>query len=510
MNMLQLLGEGFLTSLQPMNVLACIFGVIVGTLTGVLPGIGVTGAMALLLPLSFGMEKTGALIMFAGIYYGAMYGGSTTSILVNLPGEAASVITALDGYQMAKKGRAGAALSIAAIGSFVAGTLGLIALTFAAPWLANAALKFGPPEYFAIAFLGLVLLTNLTGDNPLKSLLMVLVGIMMSTVGMNAITGVTRFSFRVPELMNGFEFGVIAMAVFGIKEVFATLIEPQEEVKLRKVKLRELYPNKEEWKASLLPILRGSAIGFLIGLMPGPAGTLSSFTSYSVEKKLSKHPERFGTGAIEGVAGPESANNAASTAAMIPLLSLGLPFAPPAALLLTGFIVHGITPGPTLITQEPAVFWGLIASMYIGNVFLIILNLPFVGVFASLLKTPAKILMPIVLIITFTGAFATSNAVFDLGLLLVLGLVSYFVSKMGYSMAPLAVGLVLGGTIETGFIQGMTICNGSILELFRRPLAGTILVLSLLLLAWTLLRPLYRLLTHKKAVVENEPWKESE
>ena len=490
--------QGFAVSLTGPNLLACTIGVVVGTLTGVLPGIGVTGTMALLLPISFGMDLTTALIMFAGIYYGAMYGGSTTSILVNLPGEAASVVTALDGYQMAKKGRAGAALTVSAIGSFVAGTLSLVALTFFAPLLAKAALKFGPPEYFAIALFGLVILTNLTGKNPLKSLLMVLVGIMLSTIGMDALTGARRFTFNIPDLMGGIEFGVLAMAVFGINELFTILVEPNEPIKVGKISLRELYPNKEEIKRSIGPIFRGSFLGFLIGLMPGPAGTLSSFGSYSLEKKWSKHPERFGHGAIEGVAGPESANNAASTAAMIPLLSLGLAFAPPAALLLTGFIVHGVQPGPTLITSHPNVFWGLVASMYIGNVILVVLNLPFVGVFASLLKTPARILMPIVMIITFTGAYATNNSLFDLALLLVFGLFAYFASKYGYSMAPLAVGLVLGSTIEKGMIQGMIICKGSFLELMKRPLAGTILALAALLVFLTLLKPIRRILSQNK------------
>jgi putative tricarboxylic transport membrane protein len=310
---------------------------------------------------------------------------------------------------------------------------------------------------------------------------------------MDAVTGSTRFTFKIPELMRGFEFGVVAMAVFGVREVFSTLTEPQEEnITVKNVKLRDMYPTKEEWKRSAAPIARGTLLGFLIGLMPGPAGTLSSFTSYSLEKGISKHPEEFGHGAIEGVAGPESANNAASSAAMIPLLSLGLPFAPPAALLLTGFITHGITPGPTLITQHPNVFWGLVASMYIGNVILVVLNLPFVGVFASLLKTPVRILMPIVLLITFTGAFATNNSIFDIGLLLVLGVFGYFISKYGYSMAPLAVGLVLGGTIETGLTQGMIICNGSLIELIKRPLAGSIIVAALILLAVTLIRPLIK------------------
>lgn len=492
------LANGFAVCFDLHNILACIAGVLVGTLTGVLPGIGVTGAMALLLPLSYGMDAAPATIMFAGIYYGAMYGGSTTSILVNLPGEAASVITCLDGNAMAKNGRAGAALSIAAIGSFIAGTIGLIGLTFCAPLLSKAALKFGPPEYFAISMLGLVLLTNLTGKNALKSFLMVLVGLMLSTVGVNSVTGVSRLTFKIPSLMRGFEFGVVAMAVFGINDLFGTLVEPQEEKVIGHVSFRELYPTMDEMKRSIGPILRGTIIGFLIGLMPGPAGTLAAFSSYSVEKKLSKHPEEFGHGAIEGVAAPESSNNAASSAAMIPLLSLGLPFAPPAAMLLTGFIVHGITPGPTLITQHPDVFWGLIASMYLGNVFLIIINLPFVGVWASMLRTPANILMPIVMVVTLTGAFATNNSITDMVTMLVLGVFAYFVAKFGYSMAPLAVGIVLGTTIETGLTQGMIICEGSIWKMLTRPLSGTILWLAIILLAVTAFKPVKKFLINSK------------
>jgi putative tricarboxylic transport membrane protein len=327
---------------------------------------------------------------------------------------------------------------------------------------------------------------------------MVLVGIMLSTVGMDALTGARRFTFNIPDLMGGIEFGVLAMAVFGINEVFSTLIEPNEPIKVGEINVRELYPNNEEVKRSVAPILRGSVVGFLIGLMPGPAGTLSSFSSYSLEKNISKTPEIYGHGAIEGVAGPESANNAASTAAMIPLLSLGLAFSPPAALLLTGFVVHGVQPGPTLINSHPQVFWGLVASMYIGNVILVILNLPFVGVFAAMLKTPARILMPIVMIITLTGAYATNNSLFDLCLLLVFGLLAYFASKYGYSMAPLAVGLVLGSTIEKGLIQGMVICKGSFLEMMQRPLAGTILALAGLAALLTLLKPIRKVLSRSK------------
>ena len=499
MNTFSLLLSGFAGCFTLERMVAVVSGVLIGTLTGVLPGIGVTGAMALLLPLSFGMDTTTALILFAGIYYGAMYGGSTTSILVNLPGEAASVITCLDGNQMAKKGRAGAALAISVWGSFIAGTLGLIALTVTADKIARLALSFGSPEYFSVCILGLVILTNLTGKNPAKSLFMVLLGLALGTIGMDDVFGVSRFDFGNLFLRRGLEFGVVAMAVFGINELLGTLLEPQEEnLHLQTLKLRDLYPNREEWRRSVLPILRGTVVGFLIGLMPGPAGTLASFSSYSMEKKLSKRPEEFGHGAIEGVAGPESANNAASSAAFVPLLSLGLPFARPSALLLTAFITHGIQPGPSLFTQHPDVFWGLIASMYLGNVFLLIINLPMVGVFASLLKVPAKILMPIVMVITFTGAFATNGTSFDILVLVILGVAAYVVSKYGFSMAPLAVGICISSTLEQRFQQTMIVTRGQLGALFSRPLTAVILGFSILLLLMTLLKPIQNALKHSK------------
>ncbi len=499
METLMLLMNGFAQCFTLENMLACVGGVIVGTLTGVLPGIGVTGAMALLLPISFGMEATTALILFAGIYYGAMYGGSTTSILVNMPGEAASVITCLDGNQMAKKGRAGAALSIAAWGSFFAGTLGIVALTFTAEKIADLALTFRSPEYFSVCVLGLIILTNLTGKNAMKSLLMVLVGLMLGTIGMDDVFGVSRFDFGNMFLKRGIEFGVVAMAVFGINELLGTLLEPQEEnVHIEKVKLSELYPNREEWKRSIGPIMRGSVLGFLIGLIPGPAGTLASFSSYAMEKKLSKHPEEFGHGAIEGVAGPESSNNAASSAAFVPLLSLGLPFAPPSALLLTAFITHGIQPGPTLFTQHPDVFWGLIASMYIGNVLLLIINLPMVGVFASLLRCPAKILMPIVMVITFTGAFATNGTYFDILILIVLGVIAFIISKYGYSMAPLAVGICMASTLEQRFQQTMIMLRGNFANITKFPISCVILGLAVILLLMPMLKPVKKILVHSK------------
>ncbi len=499
MDTFSLLLSGFAEVFTLNRMAACVSGVLVGTLTGVLPGIGVTGAMALLLPISFGMDATTALILFAGIYYGAMYGGSTTSILVNLPGEAASVVTCLDGNQMAKKGKAGVALAISAWGSFFAGTFGILVLTFTADKIAKLALSFGSPEYLAVCVLGLVVLTNLTGKNPLKSLLMVFFGLALGTIGLDDVFGVSRFDFGNMYLRRGIEFGIVAMAVFGINELLGTLLEPQEEhAHVQKLSFRDLYPNREEWKRSAAPMIRGAVIGFLIGLMPGPAGTLASFSSYSMEKKLSKHPEQFGQGAIEGVAGPESANNAASSAAFVPLLSLGLPFAPPSALLLTAFITHGIQPGPSLFSQHPEVFWGLLASMYIGNVLLLIINLPMVGIFASLLKLPAKVLMPVVMVITFTGAYATNGATFDILVLIVLGVIAYVISKYGYSMAPLAVGICLSSIIEQRFQQTMIITRGSFLKLMSRPITAVILGFAFLMLLMTLLKPVKKALFHSR------------
>ena len=478
MSVLSALLQGFSVSFELQNLVAATVGVLVGTLTGVLPGLGSSSAMALLLPLSFGMDSTTALIMLAGIFYGAMYGGSTTSILVNVPGESSSVITCLDGYAMAKKGRAGAALAIAAIGSFVAGTFGLIGLTLFAPPLAKIALAFGPPEYLAISILGLTVLPLLTGGSILKSVLMVFVGVMIGTIGLDPLTGVDRFTFGVDELSRGIDFVILAMGVFGLGEVMSVLSDSTKEITLQKVRFRELYPNWSELKRSIAPVFRGGFLGFLCGLIPGPAAVISTFFSYAVEKKLSKHPEEFGKGAVEGVAGPESANNAATSGAMIPLLSLGLPFAPPTAILLSGFLIHGITPGPSLINQHPNVFWGLIASMYVGNVLLLIINLPLVGVFASLLKTPTNILMPIIAVVTLTGAYAVNNSMVDLGLLIMMGIVGYAMRLAGYEPAPLAVGLILGPTIERSLTQALIMGNGSFGSLFVRPISGTILGLA--------------------------------
>jgi putative tricarboxylic transport membrane protein len=441
--------------------------------------------MALLLPFSFGMDTGSSLILLAGIYYGSMYGGSTTSILLNVPGEAASVVTCLDGYQMAKKGRAGAALAVAGIGSFVAGTVGIVLLMLFAPPLGQAALAFGPPEYFGISVVGMLLLSNLSGGSFLKSFLTFTIGMMISTVGIDAVTGFNRLSFGVLELTRGVEFLPVAMGMFGMAEIFSIAVEPYSVGSLIKVKLRELYPSREELKKSIWPIMRGSFIGFPVGLIPGPAAILSSLISYRVEKGISSHPEEFGTGAIEGVAGPESANNAASAGAMVPLLALGIPFAPATAVLLGGLMIHGVAPGPTFITSHADLFWLVVASMYIGNLMLLVLNLPLVGVFASLTKVPPKTLIPIVSAIMFIGVYSLNNSLFDIGMLLFFGLLGFLLKSLNYSATPMLVGLVLGPVFEKGLRQGLIMGDGNLLFFLQRPISGTLLGIAALIVIWT-------------------------
>jgi putative tricarboxylic transport membrane protein len=414
-----------------------------------------------------------------------MYGGSTTSILLNVPGEAASIVTCLDGYEMAKKGRAGAALFVAAIGSFIAGTVGIVFMMIFAPPLGAAALAFGPPEYFAISLIGMLLLSNLSGDSFLKSFLMFVVGMMISTIGIDALDGYSRLSFGSLELTRGIELVPCIMGLFGLAEVFAVALEPYDVGELIKVKFRDLYPNKEELKRSVWPIIRGSFVGFPIGLIPGPAAILSSLVSYRLEKGMSKHPEEFGHGAIEGVAGPESANNGAASGAMVPLLALGIPFAPATAVLLGGFMIHGVAPGPTFITNHADLFWLIIASMYIGNFMLLVLNLPLVGVFASLTKVPAKTLMPLVAAIMFIGTYSINNNFFDIYIFVLFGLIGFILKCINFSAASLIVGFVLGPVFEKGLRQGLIMTDGNLFSFFQRPISGTLLAIAILIAAWT-------------------------
>ena len=472
---------GFSVAITPMNLLYCFAGAFLGTLVGVLPGIGPVGSMALLLGATYGLPPSTALIMFAGIYYGSMYGGSTTSILVNIPGEASSVVTAIDGYQMARKGRAGAALCLAAVGSFIAGTIGLLLLTFLAPLLAEVALKFGPPEYFAIAVCGLLVLSQLSGQSLLKSFTMVGLGLALGTVGLDDISGQARFTFGNIALQKGIDFVPVAMGLFGIAEVLEVAAEKlNEKQEVIKVKFRELLPTRQETIKSIGPSLRGSFMGFLVGLIPGPAAVISTFLSYTFERKISKNPEEFGKGAPEGVTGPESANNSAAIGAFVPVLSLGIPFAPPPALLLSAMMIYGVTPGPLLITEHPEVFWGLISSMYIGNVMLLILNLPLVGLFVKVLEVPSKVLMPLIILLCIVGAFAINNAVADIWIMIVFGILGFFLRKWDFSVAPLVLALVIGPMLENALMQSLLMSQGSLSIFYTQPLARSLFILTFL------------------------------
>lgn len=470
--------HSLLIALQPVNLSACFVGALIGTLVGVLPGLGPAAAMALVLPMSLRLGPTAGLIMLAGIYYGSMYGGSTTSILVNVPGEPASVVTTLDGYAMARKGRAGAALAIAAIGSFVAGTFSVVALQLFAPLLARSALAFGPAEYFSLTLLGVVLLSNLTGRSRSRSLLMMMIGLMLSTVGNDPVGGVVRFSFGIESAEGGISFIAITAGLFGVAEVLSIAGEKVKCQEIASVRFRELYPNREELRRSVAPILRGSVLGFFIGLLPGPAATLASFGSYALERRVSKQRDQFGQGAIEGVAGPESANNAAAGGAMIPLLSLGLPFTPATAVLLGGMLLHGVTPGPFLMRDRPDVFWGVIGSFYVGNAMLLILNLPLVGIFARIVSVAPKYLMPAVLVFCIVGAYGDNNNLFDIWVMLGAGVVGYGMRRYGFEPATLVVGLVLGTVMERSLRQTLIISKGSVAGFWDSPVSAILLGLT--------------------------------
>jgi putative tricarboxylic transport membrane protein len=487
LNPLDGLFYGFSVCLSLKNLLAVFGGSVVGTLIGVLPGIGPVGAIALLLPITLGMPPETALIMLAGIYYGSMYGGSTTSILVNVPGEATSVVTAIDGYQMAKKGRAGAALAVAAVGSFIAGTLGIVLLMLFAPVLADYALSFGPPEYFAIALLGLFALSRITGAPFWQSLLVLGFGLALATVGMDPVSFTARYTVGIIQLAQGIELVPVVMGLFGVAEVLSVAEQSGGLPQVGKMKFRELFPTRSEWNRSWGPIFRGSGLGFFWGLIPGPSTVLSTFASYRLEKHLSKKPEEFGQGAIEGVAGPESANNGASAGAMVPMLSLGIPFTPGAAMLLAALLIQGVQTGPLLISSRPEIFWGVVASMYIGNVALLILNFPLVGLWTSILKIPQSILLALILLLTMVGAFAINNSMLDLVVLVVMGVVGYLFRKIKFDVSPIVVALVLGPMLETTMRESLYMSRGEISIFLTRPISGTILTI---LLGFLILPPL--------------------
>ncbi|MCE5264207.1 MAG: tripartite tricarboxylate transporter permease [Deltaproteobacteria bacterium] len=472
--------NGFVNSLSMVNLMACFIGCLIGTIVGVLPGLGPTATMALMLPFTMKYGPTVGLIMMAGVWYGAMYGGSTTAILVNIPGEAASVVTCLDGYQMAKKGRAGAALTLVAVGSFVAGTVGLLGLQFFAPILGQAALSFGPPEYLCFMILAFLLLSNLSEGSPLRSLLMTGLGLFVSVIGIDAISSVSRFTFGSEELTMGIDFLPVAMGFFGITEILCLAVATYVAPVVRKVHFREMYPDREEIRRSVGPSLRGSVMGFFVGLIPGPCTVISTFLSYSLEKRISKHSREFGTGAVEGVVGPESANNSAVMGSMIPLLTLGIPFAAPSAVMLAGLRLHQVEPGPLLFQNAPEIFWTFIAAMYIGNLMLLVLNLPLVGLFARIAVIKPKYLVPCISVICLVGIYSVRNSIFDVWVMIAAGVIGFFLRKWALPIAPFIIGMVLGPTTEASFRQTLMIFKGNLLLIFERPVATGFLAVALI------------------------------
>jgi putative tricarboxylic transport membrane protein len=472
----------------PENLLAVAVGCVLGSVVGVLPGIGPVGAMALLLPISFTLDPATALILLAGIFYGAQYGGSTTAILINIPGEATSVVSTLDGYQLTRRGRAGAALTVAAVGSFVAGTVSVIVLMLVAPALADLAVKFGPPEFFAITAFGLMALSRLTGGALPLVVMLVGVGLALTTIGQDVTFGKARFTFGSVQLLQGLELVAVAVGLFGVAEVLIVAEERRTLTPLVSVPLRELLPTREEWRRARGAIARGTALGFPFGLIPGPAVILSTFASYALEKRVSRRPEEFGHGAIEGLAGPEAANNAAAGGAMVPLLALGVPFAPPTAMLLGAFTMHGIQPGPLLATEHPHIFWGLIASLYLGNVVLLLLNLPLVGLFTAVLRTPRDVLLVVVVLVSAVGVFTVNNSVLDLFVMVIMGILGYLLRKFRLNPAAIILPFVIGTVMEQSLVQTLLLARGRPTYLFERPIAVALLLAGALALVWPWLR----------------------
>ena len=483
-SILDSLALGFSVAFQPDILLYAFLGCLVGTLVGMLPGIGPLAGISILLPATYALDPTKAIVMLAGIYYGSQYGGSTTSILMRIPGEASSVMTCIDGYAMARKGRAGAALAIAAVGSFVAGTFGVVLLTLVAPPLANFALRFGPPEYTALLVLGLVFLAYMSSTSLIRTLLMACAGLLIGCIGIDVMTGHFRYSFDIKELGDGVGIVPVAVGLFGLGEILST---PSHTVadKVATPRLAELMPSREEWRQSAAPIARGSVLGFLVGIIPGSAHIIASFLSYAVERRISKRPEEFGKGAVAGVAGPESANNAASTGAFVPMLALGLPTGPVTAVLMAALLIKGIAPGPQLVTEHPEVFWGFVASMYVGNLMLLALNLPLVGLFVTVLRIPYAYLYPLIVVFCIVGVYLVNNSVVDVWIMLIMGVVGYVLRKLDFDPAPLVLGLVIAPTFELSLRQSLVMSNGNwtIFLSPQRPIAATLFAISAALLA---------------------------
>jgi len=470
---------GFEVVLAPAVLLYACLGCVIGTIVGVLPGLGPLAGMSILLPLSFGLPPTTAIVLLAGIYYGAMYGGSTTSILMRIPGEAASVVTCIDGYEMTRQGRAGPALAIAAIGSFVAGTLSVVALMLLAPPLARLALAFGPPEYLALLLLGLTVLSSIGSDPMPKTLTMAALGLLLGTIGIDPMSGYNRFSGGIPELADGLGVVPLAVGLFGVSEIMLAYGEKVAQP-VGRARLSEPVPWREAARAWVGPVWGGAVIGFLIGIIPGSAHILSSFVSYAVERRLSAHPERFGKGAVEGVAGPESANNAAASGAFVPMLALGVPLGPVQAILIAVLIVHGIAPGPLLIAQQPQLFWGFIASMYVGNLVLLVLNLPLVSLFVWFLRLPYSYLYPIVLVCCVVGVYTVNFSMVDVLIMAAAGAGGYALRRLRYDVAPVVLGFILAPMLEMAFRQSLAMSGGDYAIFFERPIATALLAIGIL------------------------------
>lgn len=450
-------------------------------LVGILPGLGPSAGTALLIPLTFAMDPISAIIMLAGIFYGSMYGGTITTVLVNVPGEAASVITSLDGYPMAKKGRAGVALGISAIGSFIGGTVSIIGLVLVAPLMLDFALAFGPPEFFALIIFGLTMVIGLAGKSIIRGSIAVVLGLLLAMVGMAPSSGIVRFSFGMPELLDGFDFVTIAMGLFGLSEILLS-IEQQIKNPEKPAKVSGLFPSRKEWRPAFMSIGRGTFLGFFTGLIPGTSSVVPALMSYSLEKKLSKDPSRFGKGAIEGVAGPETANNSFCGGALIPLFLLGIPSSATMAVLLGAFILHGLTPGPRMFVQNPDFVWAVIASMFIGNLLLLFMNLPMAKMWAKVASIPSKLLFPIIISISIVGTYSISNSLWDVGGFLAFGLLGYILKKADIPVAPIALVFILGGLMEESLLQSLTLFEGNLFQIFTRPFSGTLMILSIVII----------------------------
>jgi putative tricarboxylic transport membrane protein len=491
MDFLANISQGFGVALNPWNLAFAFIGAVIGTAIGVLPGLGPPATIALLLPITYKMDPASAIILLAGIYYGAMYGGSTTSILLNIPGEAASVVTCLDGYQMARQGRAGTALGVSAIGSFIGATFSIIGLSLVAPSLVSLALRFGPSEYFCLILLGMMMAVYLSEGSTVKGLAMAALGLLLGTVGVDPVLGVIRFTFGISRLQDGFDFVVVAMGLFGISEVLLNLEAPESR-DIFKTSLKGLLPKWEDWRACWASVVRGSLLGFFIGVLPGGGAIISSFISYAVEKKVSNHPEKFGKGAIEGVAAPESANNAASVSSFIPLLTLGIPGNASVAMIFVALMIHGIRPGPLMLQTYPTLFWGVIASMYIGNLMLLGLNLPLIGLWVRMLKIPYHYLAAIVVTICVIGAYSVKSTIFDVGAMVAFGVVGYFMRKGGFPPAPLILAMILGPMLEKSLQQSLISSGGDLRIFIEQPISAGLLAVAAFLILSPVLRRLFQ------------------